>query len=364
MSICNNPLAPYWCAGNGSICYECELLGRDPAAYESRPVAAEHSEAENREQQEEIGCDTRDVLVHERIVDGMRLTHIRAQGHHVACAACGADKYVVDRPFGVFPGTPHEQASFLAYLFALAPVHPFGVRALYGPTHDYCTQAVATVFANPGATPVFRIWNGLKLRTDERTMAEALAFFRENNVQTGIVFEYGRGVATLDGHPEPHSRLLRYYDLQRHWTKRIVPHLANKKLNRVLVRDFNEFTLGNSGERFRPGQFPREFETCDWSWDHRGREPRFWMYVKRNACHWLVNFNLRLAQLVEPDREWRIVNSLRHSTVWDGDRTLFDFNSLALGIDADECFWLANGRHLPPGQELEVVLAEHYSKAA
>ena len=40
--------------------------------------------------------------------------------------------------------------------------------------------------------------------------------------------------------------------------------------------------------------------------------------MKHAACHWLVNFALELAQLVEPDRKWRIITSDKHSTVWDG----------------------------------------------
>ncbi|MDY3551361.1 hypothetical protein R5W24_000437 [Gemmata sp. JC717] len=146
---------------------------------------------------------------------------------------------------------------------------------------------------------------------------------------------------------------MRYYDLQRHWTKRIEPHLADRKLNAVLVRDFNKFTQGNWGKPFTHGQFPRDFESCDWDWEHRGPAPRYWRYVRHGACHWLVNFNLRLAQLVEPDRPWRIVSSLAHSTVWDGKQTLFEFNFLAFGIPPDECFRIADGRHLPPGKEYQ-----------
>ena len=145
---------------------------------------------------------------------------------------------------------------------------------------------------------------------------------------------------------------MRYYDLQRHWAKRIEHHLADHKLNATLVRDFRKFTLGNWNEPFIQGQFPRDFESCDWSCEHRGREPRFWCYVKHGACHWLVNFNLRLAQLVEPDRLWRIVTSDAHSTMWDGKQTLFEFNFLAFGISADDCFALACVDHLPPGERV------------
>lgn len=144
---------------------------------------------------------------------------------------------------------------------------------------------------------------------------------------------------------------MRYYDLKRHWTKRIEPHLGDAKLNAILVRDFNKFTTGNWGKPFHRGQLPRDFESCDWDWERVGREPRYLRYVKHSACHWLVNFNLRLAQSVEPDRVWRIVTSDAHSTVWDGKQTLFEFNFLAFGIPADECFSLANAEHLPPGKE-------------
>jgi hypothetical protein len=41
---------------------------------------------------------------------------------------------------------------------------------------------------------------------------------------------------------------------------------------------------------------------------------------------------------------------------------LFDFNFLALGIDPDECFALADEQRLPPGKQHKVYIAEHYSK--
>lgn len=153
----------------------------------------------------------------------------------------------------------------------------------------------------------------------------------------------------------------RYYDLPRHWTRKIEPHLGDKKLNDILVRDFNKYTTGISKRQFARGQYPYQFESCDWNIFHRGPHPRYWRYVKHAACHWLVNFNLRLAQLVEPDRPWRIVTSEKHSTVWDGSRTIFEFNFLAFGTPADECFALANGLHLLVGKQLRVYMAEHWS---
>jgi len=155
-----------------------------------------------------------------------------------------------------------------------------------------------------------------------------------------------------------------YYDLQRHWTKKIEQHLANKQLNDILVRDMNKLSFGRWRKPFVHGQYPRETESCDWDVDHKGPAPRYWKYTKHGACHWLVNFNLKLARLVEPQRRWRIVTSVDHSTVWDGAKTLFEFNFLAFGIPAQECFDLAfqDGTVLRPGKYRRTYFPEHFSE--
>lgn len=160
--------------------------------------------------------------------------------------------------------------------------------------------------------------------------------------------------------PRP-SGPIRYYDLKRHWTKRIVPHLANPELNRILVEDFNKFTFGRWRKPFLPGEYPADYETCLWDIDRRGPRPRYWRYVKHAACHWLANFALRLATVAEPTRPWRILTSDRHSTVWDGRRTLFDLNFMALGIEAQQTFELAYEQELLVGELMEVHFAAHFS---
>jgi hypothetical protein len=153
---------------------------------------------------------------------------------------------------------------------------------------------------------------------------------------------------------------MRYYDLRRYW-RQVEPHLKDERLNAILVRDFNKYTYGRWRKRFTRGMFPREFESFDWDIDHCGPAPRFWRYVKHAACHWLVNFNLRLAMRAEPKRPWRIITSRRHSTVWDGKSWLFDFNFLALGVSPRECFELAcgGGRELAPGKLIRVYYPDH-----
>jgi hypothetical protein len=153
------------------------------------------------------------------------------------------------------------------------------------------------------------------------------------------------------------SKTMTYYDLKKNW-RRVKPHLTDKKLNDILVRDFNKFTFGRWGQTFAYGNLPCEFESCDWNIDHRGKHPAFWQYVKHAACHWLVNFNLRLAMLVEPEKPWRIITSEKHSTVWDGGDTLFEFNFQAFGIDPNKCFETSFEKELKPGKYLRVYLAE------
>ena len=155
---------------------------------------------------------------------------------------------------------------------------------------------------------------------------------------------------------------MQYYDLQRNWRK-VKRHIGHPDVQAVLVRDFNKFTFGRWRNEFVAGKVPRDFESSDWEWGMglRGRHPAFWQYVKHSACHWLVNLALVLAMHVVPDRPWRIITSDKHSTVWDGEMTLFDFNFSAMEVPPDQCFQNAYEEELEPGAMIEVGFAEHFS---
>ena len=155
---------------------------------------------------------------------------------------------------------------------------------------------------------------------------------------------------------------MKYYDLKTNWRK-VKRHIDRPEVQEVLVRDFNRFTWGRWRQKFMPGQVPTEFKSCDWQLEHKGRRPAFWQYTKHAACHWLVNFTLRLAERVEPQHEWQIITSDEHSTVWDGKDLLFDFNFQAMGILPAECYRLARELELPPGEFIEVHWADHYATA-
>ena len=151
---------------------------------------------------------------------------------------------------------------------------------------------------------------------------------------------------------------MRYYDVMKNWRK-VRRHVDHPDLQRVLVRDMDRYTRGALGKRFLPGMRPLDTDPGDWIYELRkkGRPPAFWQYVRLGACYWLVNFNLLLAQRVEPHRAWRIIESDRHASVWDGEETLFDMNWLAFGVPPDRCFEAAHDEEHPPGRLRETGLA-------
>ena len=157
----------------------------------------------------------------------------------------------------------------------------------------------------------------------------------------------------------------RYYDLKKNWRK-VKRHLKDPVLNEILVQDFNKLTLGLWNERFEHGQLPADFEDWQW-WPDRSEDPNFrfcsyMMYVKHAASHWIANFTLRLAMLVEPTKEWRIITSEGHSTVWDGRDTLFDFNFQAFDVSPAECFRIAYDKELDPGEYMQTHFAKFWQR--
>jgi hypothetical protein len=152
---------------------------------------------------------------------------------------------------------------------------------------------------------------------------------------------------------------LRYLDPRRHWTE-LAGCLRDRELQRILLSDFNKFTVGRWSIPFLPVHVPADFVDIDCP---RARGPSrhaYHDYVRAGACHWLVNFNVRLAAIAMPSGAWRIITSGDHSTVWDGDRTIFDLNYFALGIGAADCFQRAGCRELKQGTYLKTYLAPDY----
>lgn len=155
---------------------------------------------------------------------------------------------------------------------------------------------------------------------------------------------------------------MKYYDVKKNWRK-LKPIAESAEAKSILNNDFNKLTMGKWDKHFPMDKYPSDFENNDWICDVKGRRPEYFKYVKHAACHWLVNFNLHVISKAEPKKKWVIVASGKHSTVWDGEDTLYDLNFLALGVDPNEAFELASeGEIFDIGDTLDVGYAEHYLK--
>lgn len=143
---------------------------------------------------------------------------------------------------------------------------------------------------------------------------------------------------------------LTYYPLQKRWRK-VGPIYRSKAAAAIWHPEMEAYAAARAedyGYQHKPTPWsedlrPEHWDSCDWRWSHgrRGPQPAFWEYVCHSACHWTCSLHLWVAQRAEPDRPWRIVTSQKHSTVWDGDSTLWDGNFLALGVPANEAWGLA-----------------------
>src|SRR5258707_10625609 len=96
------------------------------------------------------------------------------------------------------------------------------------------------------------------------------------------------------------GRFVHYYKVDGfNWACRCEQHLNDPELQRVLHRDFALFIIGRYGTIKRRDQLPGDFET---TWAIAETRPPYWRYVKWQAWHSLVNFNLRLAMFGSPGR--------------------------------------------------------------
>jgi len=124
---------------------------------------------------------------------------------------------------------------------------------------------------------------------------------------------------------------LKYYNISRNW-KDLKPVYYSEPISKVCFREMNEYSkvrnwaLNTDKSRF----LPIEFDSCDWRCERKDRPPAFDDFICHAACHWIVNINLAVVKIAQPATPWRVVHSEGHSTLWDGNKTLFDTNFLGL----------------------------------
>ena len=146
---------------------------------------------------------------------------------------------------------------------------------------------------------------------------------------------------------------LEYVDIESYWDLICYYLEEGSDIRKQLHEDFSRYVTQRWGDTvtFESHQLPRDLETCLGLFTDD--PPAFWDLVKHGACHWLVNYQLMLAQAIMPQYEWCILTSDKHSTVWNKENLIWDANFLALGQDAQKAFDLANDEVLPNGKHLD-----------
>jgi hypothetical protein len=166
------------------------------------------------------------------------------------CVARPLRPVALDRP-AVSPGDSHGRTPngrgrtpSPKFRFALGTLPPGGSRDR---PRDSCraapfsTHAASVAGSHSNSTPPLR-----------SATARAVTEARQRVDQRAGRVKKHLATNSKSRHPRP----MRYYDPQRHWTRKIEPHLGNDLLTCVLVRDFNKLNLG-SGTSPAPRAQPR-----------------------------------------------------------------------------------------------------------
>jgi hypothetical protein len=149
---------------------------------------------------------------------------------------------------------------------------------------------------------------------------------------------------------------MKFYPVTENWTL-IKRYVEDEDVRQALNSDFNKYTMARFGKPFGPGQFPADFEDKE-RLKYSGNVQEPFRYVKMGAAHWTVNFSLMVAMRVAPEKPWCIIRTLNHSSVWDGENTVFDIYGMAFfELGAPESFIRAvrgtNSQELEPGELLK-----------
>jgi len=141
-----------------------------------------------------------------------------------------------------------------------------------------------------------------------------------------------------------------YYPIQKRW-RRLRPLYERQEILELMHAEMEAYAFSKAaghGLKHKPLPFhenlrPADYESTDWRL-YRGKpgpQPAYWRWVCHTACHWLATHNMIVISNLEPQHDWRIITSDKHSTVVDLERKLlFDTNFQAMGIPAEECWEL------------------------
>jgi hypothetical protein len=144
--------------------------------------------------------------------------------------------------------------------------------------------------------------------------------------------------------------MLLYIDPVRHWpqlrpifeTEEVQKLIALEMLDYTMRSDYAKQILTNLLPEDPAKWRPHLIDNCDW---RCGRRPAgYHDYVCHGWCHWGARVNLLVANRWRPKKDWRMVHSQKHATVYDGEGNLFDMQFAALRVPTAECWKLATTR--------------------
>lgn len=130
---------------------------------------------------------------------------------------------------------------------------------------------------------------------------------------------------------------LKYFDVSKHWNK-LNPIYESNEIKEFVLLQLNEYLevkAEDDGYTFKPlteFEYPYLYNMDCWICNGRKRRLKYFNWVLHRACHYMAPVNLEVIAEAFPNKEWRLVNSDFHSTVWDGERTVYDLNYKALGV--------------------------------
>jgi hypothetical protein len=144
---------------------------------------------------------------------------------------------------------------------------------------------------------------------------------------------------------------MKHYGIQKNW-KKLKPFFNTDDVQKQIVKELISSQYSNCMDygldfKLKNTDFqnwkPCQFESSDWLYNlgRRGRRPDYFKFVKSMWCHWSVNVSMVALKEADPKTPWRIVVSDEHSTIWDGESTLFDILFEAKELDASEAWSLA-----------------------
>jgi hypothetical protein len=160
---------------------------------------------------------------------------------------------------------------------------------------------------------------------------------------------------------------MRHLNYSKYWPN--ARHLLNDKtyLDNAYI-DTMSYIYDHEYKR----NWPRDDRLLPGDWEGTGylhetrKRAEYWRFALLNACHFLTNNYLYLAQTFDPNRDWRIICNTRHSTIWDGADTIFDLQYGKINYSADQCYKTAtSGKYaeLPVGKYKFDWCVSEYSRS-